>query len=188
MGKVYDLINPVLGSSDIPSSYNGDHASAAAQKVWETLSNSKLIMNNLPIFAFTLKDDSGKLYHFVVKEKPSDKIAEYTIEDISDRVNKEMTPEVKKEFLKASHGIQKRLTKGQMGGRKSRYRDEFDTDSDDNDLEDVDDYLRYIRQKQYQTPLYYWWYYPSVYRIRNVFTPIFTPSVTPYVHLWVPSR
>jgi hypothetical protein len=179
----YELSNPVIGG-EIPKNYDGDNASDAAKKVWERLSESKLIMNNLPVFAFTLKDNADKLYHFIVKEKPTDRMAEYTIEDVTDTVNKEMTPEVKKEFLKASHSVSKRLEKGQMGGRPRRYRD----DSSDDDLDDVDDYLRYIRQKSYTSPLYYWWFAPSLYNIRSVFTPIFTPSVTPYVHLWVPSH
>lgn len=51
-----------------------------------------------------------------------------------------------------------------------------------------DDYFNYIKSKSRsrKSPLWYWWYAPSIYRNQTIFTPVFNRSLKPYIELWVP--
>ncbi|ATZ80512.1 hypothetical protein BMW23_0460 [Bodo saltans virus] len=190
----YEIVNPVMGGT-IKTVYEASSAEEAAKQFWETLTvTEKVFMDNLPIFAFTIKGGDKEDF-FVVKEKPKgddkEKNVDYTIENITEHVIKNTTPEERKEFDAESQKMQRQVKNIQKGGAidepRKRYKDSSSSSS--NDLDDVDDYLRYIRKKQYaNNPLWYWWYNPSIYRIRNIFTPVFRNVYSPYTHIWVPMR
>jgi hypothetical protein len=187
---IFTVINPVMGG-DIPKTFEADTAEKAAEQLWENLTTvNKLFVENLPIFAFTLKA-GDKIEYFLVKEKVDGKTVTFKIENITEHVMKNTTAAERADFLKESNAAQVRIdtkpTDGKTGGHKHRYNDSSSSSSS-NDLESVDDYLRYIRRRSYRSPLYYWWYSPSIYRVRNIFSPIFTPSVSPYVQLYMPYR
>jgi hypothetical protein len=176
----YVVVNPVMGGT-IKTEYEASSAEEAAKQFWETLTvDNKVFMDNLPIFAFTIKGGDKEEF-FSVKEKPEGrKNVEYQIDNITNHVMKNTTAEERKQAMEASAKMQRQVKNIQNGGgdeddkKKKRYKDSSSSSSSSNDLEDVDDYLRYIRKKQYANNyLWYWWYNPSIYRLRNLFTPAF---------------
>jgi hypothetical protein len=192
---VIELVNPLLGTDLIKTKFDVSNPDEAAEQLWENISENKIIMDNLPKFMFTLKDNNDKLHHYLVMEEPkTDGTSDYTIQNVTG--DNQVPTETKKEFLREVARMKKvikktgkKTKKNKKGGRKHRYDDDSSSSSDDG-LETVDDYLRYVRRKSYQTPLWYWWYNPTIYRVRTVksiFTPVFVPSVTPYVQLWIPT-
>jgi hypothetical protein len=188
----FELVNPIIGG-EIKTKFDASNSDEAARSAWESISKPDIIMNNIPQFAFTLREGGGKLHHFLVKEEPNQKSAEYQIENITDSVNNGLSKERMSDFKNESERMKKQIDSGKLnGGRRRRYNKDdsssSSSSSDSDDDLDLDDYFRYIRKNQYRTPLWWWWYTPTLYNVKSVFTPIFTPSVRPYVQLWIPSR
>jgi hypothetical protein len=192
----FKVINPVIAGT-VATDFNADSPSEAAKQFWDNVTvTNKVVVNNLPKFLFTLKDSStDKLYHFIVREKVDEnKNAEYSIEETED----DMTSEQKEDFLNEVKRVQNRFgnenkSKSQDGGAKRKKikkggkRDKDSSSSSSSSSDDLDDYFTYVKRNIYR-PISYWWYSPSIYKIKSVFTPVFIPSVTPYVQLWVPTR
>jgi len=72
------------------------------------------------------------------------------------------------------------------GAKRNRYKDDVDDDSDSSD-QDLDDLFKYVRLKKAVKPIVYWWYTPSLYKIDTIFTPSFVAPISPYVQLWIPN-
>lgn len=181
--KSYELVNPVI-TGTIETTFDADNALDAANQFWTNFTvKEKNISGNLPKFMFTLKDGDGKLYHFMVEETPNDsKNAKYNITQVEHK----MTEAQEKEFLEAIANAKKMsrtLVNKQNGGKKNRYDDSSSSSSSDED-----DLFRFIRTRRVLNPVTYWWYAPTVYNVRSVFTPTFVSPLSPYVQLWFPLR
>jgi hypothetical protein len=180
----FKLVNPVIIGTFVDT-YDTSNADQAAKKFWDTLTtDNKYVTGNIPKFLFTLMDTSSKdLFHYMVREKPEGKNADYSIT----KVNVEMTSQQKKEFFneieKIKNDSDKMLKTEQAGGKRRRYED--DSSSSESD---VDDLFRYIKLRNVVKPISYWWYTPALYNIDTIFTPNFVAPISPYVQLWMPIR
>lgn len=190
MGK-YELINPVLGinpkyGDSIKTEFVGKNADDAASQFWTMIDKKKLFVGEILKFYFTLKGGDGKLYHFLVNEEIDDKNVGYEMENVTDEVEDKMDPNEIKQFMREVPKVKAQIKGEQSGGKKKRYKDDDSSSSSDEDDEDLDDYFNRIRKNSYKTPIYYWWYSPSIYRVKRIFTPVFVPKITPYYQLWLP--
>jgi hypothetical protein len=197
----YELVNPcILGQFN--TSYETPKAIDAAKQFWNDLSPH--LTNNIPQIAITLKDDSGKLSHFMIKEKLSEgtKMANFTIKEI----NPKLSVSDKKALLNAVDKLKEKRSiqiKQQLGGRKKRYETEKEsstsissesisestksTESDsDSSSDDDEDYFNFRRYNRISQPIVYWHYTPSIYQETKLFIPTFNNPLTPYVHIWTP--
>lgn len=188
MGK-FKLINPLV-TGTFTDVFESESADKAAKLCWDALTaDGKYISGNVPKFLFTLQSVSDKeLHHYMVKELPSDTVADYSI----DKINVSLTKEQKKEFLddvkKARKNSEKMMrTTVQDGGKhRKRYEEDDSSSSDDSDT-DLDDMFKYIRIRNSVRPIMHWWYSPSIYNVDTIYTPTFVSPLSPYVQLWVPS-
>jgi sulfite reductase alpha subunit-like flavoprotein len=183
MGK-YQLVNPVIIGT-FANTYDAKNPDEAAKNFWEKLtSDNKYVTGNIPKFLFTLKnDESSELYHYMVKEKLEGHHADYVIT----KVNVDISANQQRDFLKKSSEVKETAEQLMTGGAKrSRYKDDIDDDSDSSD-QDLDDLFKYVRLKKAVKPIVYWWYTPSLYKIDNIFTPSFVAPISPYVQLWIPN-
>lgn len=178
----YQLINPVIvGTFD--NKYEAKTPNLAAQQFWEALtSDNKYVMGNIPKFLFTLKEENtDTLHHYMVKEKlEGGRKTNYVITNIEVEIDKGLHDK----FLEKSREIRRTAENLLEGGKKHRKR--YDDDSDTSD-EDLDDLFRYIRLKKSVKPISYWWYTPSIYNIDTIFTPTFVAPLSPYTQLWIPN-
>lgn len=195
-----ELVNPVVLGS-FPKEFESKNANEAAHMFWKALVvDGKYVVGNIPEFIFTLKQQgSNNLHHFVVNEKLDGKNTTYTIQEKDIK----LTKKEENAFITASANAYRNALKlsshesdtnhtnhtnhRQEGGkRKKRYDDSSSSSSDSSDS-DVDDLFKSIRIKSIAKPIVYWWYSPSVYKVENIFTPTFVPSVAPlYTQLWIP--
>ena len=186
---VFELTNPVIVGS-FNKTYDASNAEEAGRMFWEALAvDGKYISGNVPQFAFTMKENkTQKLYHFIVSETPSGKNASYSIKALELK----LTPAEANKLIDASknaYDTAYKLAKDyQEGGKhKRRKHDDSSSSSSDSSDDDIDDMFRSMRIKSITRPLVYWWYTPTVYRVENLFTPTFVPSVMPvYNQLWIP--
>lgn len=188
MGK-YKVVNPrVIGTFD--DTYQVQNVDDAAKKFWENLTkDNKYISGNVPQFLFTIMDVStNDLYHYKVLEKMEGKSANYKIS----KIDLKLTNTQKEGFLNQVEKINKMTS--QQGGdeekkkKRKRYNDDDSSSSDDSDFPDeVDELFSYIRRKRVKKPIVYWWYNPTLYKIDTIFTPTFSPGISPYFQLWIPS-
>ena len=206
----YKLINPVMAGK-ISTSFNQGTPAEAAQDFWNSLDGK--VVNELFKFAFTLQDDAGKMYHFSVVEHKEGGNVKYAITDVTDEVNKNANPEDLKQLQEESNKVQEQIAESkQEGGKKKRkskkQKGGKDSDSDDKEKEKRKRHKKYssssssssddngkidistmLRQRMYlNTPISYFWYSPLIYKIRNIFTPVFVQPIAPYVQLWLPMR
>lgn len=192
MGK-FELINPIL-AGNIKTTFDESKPDKAAQAFWETLtSDKKLIVNELHRFMFTLKGgNNNELHHYEVRETRTGGNVEYRITNITKDVDQKNQSGEIDEFLKEVERVKSQLNGIKGGGDKKkkskRYKD-MDDDSSSSSSSDDDefDYER-LRMRGYNTPISYWWYSPLIYRVKKIFTPVFTQPIAPYVQLWLPMR
>lgn len=187
MGK-FRLVNPVI-IGNFQNSYESSTAMDAAKNFWEELTGKNYITNNVPQFLFTLENESGKsLHHYMVKEKiaaEGSKFADYSIEEVSVKLTKAQ----QKEFLDEVAKVKSRMgnEKGQSGGKSRKQgRKRYDDDDSSSSSDDDDDILDYIRMRRFDQPISYWWYAPTVYNVKTLFTPTFVSPLYPYVQMWFP--
>ena len=177
----FRLVNPVvLGSAK--TSFNTSSPSNAAKMTWESLSSH--MVNSNPKFAFTLQNTSdGKLFHFLVKEKVTNKKVDYTIDQLSLSLNK------KDEEGLINHAS--KIMDEQEGGAddKKKKSDSSDSDSDSSSTESVYEKIKMMKNRNTLGPITYWWYYPYFYRVDSyvdsVYIPTFQYPIAPYVELHV---
>ncbi|ARF09029.1 hypothetical protein Catovirus_1_1079 [Catovirus CTV1] len=187
--STFKLVNPLI-LGDFGTDFSGKNANDAANQAWNSI--SKHINGNVPRFGFSLKDNSNdKLYHFVVKEKVSDKkIVDYSIE----KIDLKLTDDQQKGFInrvnKMGNKMENKIN-SQMGGKKKKHRDDDDDDSSSSsDSDEVYNKLNFYTSKKY--PFYYWWYNPLIYTVygtkySSVYIPTFNPPFYPYIELDVSS-
>jgi hypothetical protein len=182
----FKLVNPVIiGTFD--NKFTAPTVDDAAKSFWEKLTEGKYISGNVPLFYYSLMNiKNNEISHFKVKEMPSGKYAEYSIE----KININMSKTEKDKFLKGVDDISKSSVKlggGNLTGgkrrRRSRSRRDDDSSSSDSDLDDL---FTYLRLKSIPKPITYWWYTPTIYNVNTLFTPTFVDPISPYVQLWIP--
>lgn len=181
----YKLINPYI-DGDFSIEFQDATPLAAAHKCWKQV--SKLLSNDVPVFAFTLKNMSGgSLHHFKVSEKKNKDKIHYTLEELGTIVTEEELAN-----LNNLSTTSKTIRGGHEDSEERRARRErrrYDDDDDDDD-DSFSDLYRKNKYKSYPiTPLMpakympftYWWYYPSCYRLDYVYIPTFIAPINPYV-------
>lgn len=191
----YTLINPVIAGS-FSKTYEADNENDAAQMFWEALAvDGKYISGNVPKFLFTMKEEGtsdSKLHHFVVSETPDDKSASYSIKKLDLKLTQSETNNLVNASANAYDTAHKLARNYQEGGsshkkHKRHGDDDSSSSSSDSSDDDLDEMFKSIRIKSVIKPIVYWWYTPTVYKVENIFTPTFVPSVTPlYTQLWIP--
>ena len=165
MSKQYKLVNPVI-KGNLKTLFTEKSHFDAAQKCWEKLSSH--FTNNVPLFAFSLQRvNDNQLFHFTVKENKKDGNVMYNIKELNLQLNKE-----------EENDFKNAVTKAQQGGRKSRYNDNADDSSSDDELKS-----KYNKMLKGPTPISWWWYYPIPYKLDTVFIPTFAVPLTPYVEI-----
>jgi hypothetical protein len=189
----YELVNPcILGQ--FVSTYEAGTPLDAATQFWNDLTPH--ITNNVPELFITLQTENGSLNHFRIREKISSgsKMANYTIKEVSLDLN----AKEKKEFLNQVNKVKTnkmRQINEQTGGddnktKRDRYKSKKSSSSESSSESDSDsdneDYFNFTRYKRLSHPIVYWHYTPSIYSIKNFFTPTFNIPLVPYIHIWNP--
>jgi hypothetical protein len=179
----YELVNPYVAGS-MKKTFSENNSRIAANTAWASL--SKYVTNNVPRFAFTLRNVSdGKLSHFVVKEKiAKNKDVSYSIKDL----DLNLSSEEEKSFAEYIKSIENKSQTIMSGGKKkddsSSSSDSDDSDSD-SDSDDLIARVRYFKNKS--QPLNYLWYSPHIYSkdgtLTSVYLPSFTYPIVPYLEL-----
>lgn len=184
----FTLINPVIAGS-FSKTYEAENSEEAGKMFWEALAiDNKYISNNVPKFMFTMKENgSNNLHHFSVSETPNGKNASYSIEKVDLKLSNSEINNLISSSTNAFDNAQKLASNyHQEGGKRRRDKDDSSSSSDSSD-DDLDEMFRAIRIKSVTKPIVYWWYNPTVYRVQNLFTPTFVPSVAPlYTQLYIP--
>ena len=156
----FELVNPfVVGN--MKKSFNANTSKDAASNAWNSL--SQYITNNVPKFAFTIrKVDSGKLYHYVVKEKlAKDKSVNFSIKELNLSLTKEQESAFINQLEKLELSSQGKLVGGKKSSKESSSSDSSSTDSESSSEEDIYQKIRHFKNKS--QPLNYMWYSPIVY-------------------------
>ena len=208
----YRLVNPViLGSFD--QEYNADTPLEAASMFWDKLTNGKYLVNSLPKFHFTMSG-GNKLHHYSVKEEILDdtKTAKWHLSEMPLELTSKQEDLFMKEVEKAKNPMTqsggKRKNKKSKKNRqlqRHRYEKENEDDSsssssssssmsDDSSSSDSDSdedmVLNNILTKRMRDPISYWWYTPSIYRLKRNYInypPVFIAPNKPYVlEYWIP--
>jgi hypothetical protein len=182
----FELVNPyIVGSFN--TTYEADTAIKAAEKFWKALTEeNKHVTNNVPQFLFTLKG-GDKLSHFIVHEKASvskDKNIEFSINEVAPKISSKRLETFNKnleKFKKECKDIN-----SQSGGRHHHHKDDKGKDDDSSSSSSDYNYVRdYVMFRNVESPILYWWYYPTLYTTvyDSVFVPTFNYSYVPYVQI-----
>lgn len=178
---MFELVNPYIDGS-FETTYDAKTPLDGADMFWKAF--SKLIVNHISEFFFTLKDsETDKLYSFKVSESKSDDgEVKYTIVPIDIELTQ-------KERYAFDENIRK-LVK-QSGGRHNIFDDSSSSSSsssssdfynDDDDIEIVDHaIIKFNKLRVRKRPISYYIYNPSLYRLSSTVIPIFTYPIAPVV-------
>lgn len=173
----YELVNPSI-TGNIKKTFSSSDSNTAASEAWNEL--SQYMANNTPKFAFSLKREDGKLYHFSVKEKlGKNKSVKFTVKPLKLNLSKEQ-----------ENGLLNHISDHakKMNGGKHKSKDDSDSsdsssDSDSDTDSDLYDKIRKFKNK----PLNYLWYNPLVYttngKLESVYIPTFTYPIVPYFEI-----
>lgn len=190
--QTYELYNPQI-FGDMNTVYKSDSPLLAAESFWTTLSSHT--NNEVPGFAFTLKNmEGGTLHHFAVSEtsRKKNKIS-YDITEID-------VPEKDEHILKKKINLVKKKDFQVLNGGGSS---DIDLDSDSDSDSSPHHHKKYtshspcahpfykcLNRTYYNTPIFYIWYTPKVYSTYiddtsfTTFIPSFVPPIHPYVELY----
>lgn len=179
----YKLVNPMIEGT-LQTEFEGNSTIEAAQTAWNTI--SKHIYDNVPKFAFTLRDKDGKLHNFVINEvesatKNNGGKIKYKLASLGG-VNKNIERAFKNKLVEVEQ------SRKQSGGvRHKRYNnldEDSDEDSDEFDEDALYKAIRYKRNINLAQPIVYWWYSPTLYKeyLKNFYMPSFV-QMTPYVEV-----
>lgn len=174
--STYKLVNPHI-EGNCNKSFSGKNEHEVALKAWSTL--SKFFTNNVPKFAFSLKNEhNNKLIHFLVKEKLDDAgIVDYNISKLDDND----VGELKQQHVGGKHHKHHRHHKDKM--HKNNEDDSSSSSSSSSSDEEIFKKLNNYRLYQSQ-PIYYWWYDPCIYKkLRSIYIPTFVQTVIPYIEI-----
>lgn len=180
----FELVNPFI-VGNMKKTFNAADGKSAASEAWNSL--SQYVTNNVPKFAFTIrKIDSGKLYHYVVKEKlAKDKSVNFSIKELKLSLTKEQENAFNQQLQKLELSSQGKLVGGKKSSKKDSSSDSSSTDSDSSSEEDIYQKIRHFKNKS--QPLNYMWYSPIVYSksgtLESVYVPSFTYPIVPYLEL-----
>jgi len=161
----YRLINPHI-EGNLNSTFSGATPGDAALKTWDTLSS--FFTNNVPQFGFTIeREGTGTLHHFKVNEK------------LNGKQNVSFELEEMKPSTKSLNGFKDKLSKIKASKKLSGGGNSDDSSSDSDDLY-TEIYLNKVLRNR---PIWYFWYYPSIYNFTNFYLPTFVPKITPYIEI-----
>lgn len=170
----FELINPYI-EGEFKRIFSADECIKAAKKCH--ISMAEYIRSPMPKFYYTLKNiKSGKLHHFVVKEKiKKNNSADFNIEEI--KINH--TKEELQNFHKKLDNFK------QKGGKRRKLDDSSDSDSDFMDDDSSDYYHRSKYSYPYRTdqPILYYWYDPLLYKVNRFYLPHFVLPLSPLVEV-----
>jgi hypothetical protein len=187
----YELVNPYI-IGDMKKSFDADDSKTAANDAWGTL--SQYITNNVPKFAFTMKNlQGGKLHHFVVKEKLRNKEVDYSLKELKLTLSKSEEKAFVQHITKMAEDKKNKIS----GGSKKHKDDKDDSpsesgsdsessrSSDSSSESDIYKKIRHFKNKN--QPLNYMWYSPIVYSkdgtLESVYLPSFTYPIVPYLEI-----
>lgn len=181
--RKYKLVNPYL-QGGMATTVESKNEIAAADEIWSNL--SKLIVNAVPSFAFTIQDvKSNKLYNFSLSEKQTggddgNNEIDYNIKaiNIKDDAVKRLVKSINK-FEDIVSNNDSDSSDNQKGGK--------DDDSEDNNDKKLKKLYKKAKYENYvnkqQSQIYYWLYNPLVYNVDYVYIPTFVYPLTPYIQI-----
>lgn len=179
---MFELVSPYIEGS-FETTYDAKSPIDGADMFWKAF--SKLIINHLPEFFFTLKDkDDDKLYSFKVSEsKTDDGEVKYNIVPI----DIEMTS---KERYAFDENLRK-LVKQSGGGRHYMFTDDDSSSSssssspssfDDDDVEVIDHaIMKFNKLRVRSRPIVKYYYNPLLYKLSSAVIPVFTYPIAPII-------
>ena len=185
MVNTYQLVNPhIAGTFD--TKIKAKNSKEASNIFYKNLSEH--FSNSIPQFFFTIQkggSGAGKFFHFKAQEERNEdevsfKISSYELQ------NENKMDAFKNNLNEIKDKIQgggKRKGKKSRNSKSKSRRD----DSSDSDSEYLYDDI-YSRASSYipTTPMYYWWYDPNLYDIKQIYIPSFYSYMTPYIQISIP--
>ena len=185
MVNTYQLVNPhIAGTFD--TKIKAKNSKEASNIFYKNLSEH--FSNSIPQFFFTIQkggSGGGKYFHFKAQEERNEdevsfKISSYELQN-ENKIN---------DFKNSLNEIKDKIQGGgkkKSKGRKNRSRRSRRDDSSDSDSEYLYDDI-YSRASTYipTTPMYYWWYDPNLYDIKQIYIPSFYSYMTPYIQISIP--
>lgn len=185
MVNTYQLVNPhIAGTFD--TKIKAKNSKEASNIFYKNLSEH--FSNSIPQFFFTIQKGSsgnGKYFHFKAQEERNEdevsfKILSYELQN-ENKIN---------DFKNSLNEIKDKIQGGgkkRSKGRKNRSRRSRRDDSSDSDSEYLYDDI-YSRASTYipTTPMYYWWYDPNLYDVKQIYIPSFYSYMTPYIQISIP--
>jgi len=172
MSNSYKLINPHI-EGDMRTKVKAKNSVEAAKIIYTNLSEH--FNNNLPKFNFTIQKGSsgkGKYYSFQTKEARNGEDVKFSIKPISIKNEKKSYQSMVKSINKFKDDINKR------GG-------EITKEDLDEVMDDSSDYYR--RAATYvpviNHPINYFFYDPSLYKLKSLFVPTFYSYITPFISI-----
>lgn len=172
MSNSYRLINPHI-KGDMKTKVKAKNSVEAAKIIYTNLSEH--FNNNLPKFNFTIQKGSsgkGKYYSFQTKEARNGEDVKFSIKPISIKNEKKSYQSMVKNINKFKDDVTKR------GG-------EITKEDLDEVIDDSSDYYR--RAATYvpviNHPIDFFFYDPSLYRLKSLFVPTFYSYITPFINI-----
>ena len=172
MSNSYKLINPHI-EGDMRTKVKAKNSVEAAKIIYTNLSEH--FNNNLPKFNFTIQKGSsgkGKYYSFQTKEARNGEDVKFSIKPISIKNEKKSYQSMVKSINKFKNDVNKR------GG-------EITKEDLDEVMDDSSDYYR--RAATYvpviNHPINYFFYDPSLYKLKSLFVPTFYSYITPFISI-----
>ena len=172
MSNTYRLINPHI-EGDMSTKVKAKNSVEAAKILYTNLSEH--FNNNLPRFNFTIQKGSsgkGKYYSFETKETKDGDDVKFSIKPIKVSNEKKSYNSMMKNIKQFQQDIEKK------GG-------EITKDDLDEVMDDSSDYYRkaatYVPVINH--PINFFYYDPSLYKLKNLFIPTFYSYLTPFISI-----
>jgi hypothetical protein len=182
MSTRYRLVNPII-KGEIDTLYSGNDALEAANDAFVNI--SKYFSNSTPDFIFSLQRlKDNKLFHFNVNENRDENIVNYKVSyhnvDLDKSKQSSFLNKIEEVYNSESLPGLKDI---QSGGKKHRKYDDSSSDDSSDSSDSSDSVFKYKKYKHkfQQYPIYYYWYDPSIYDIKNFYVPSFVNPLSPYV-------
>ena len=172
---VFQVVNPVINGK-FNTTIKKSSATDAAKHFWGKFTEH--VSGNIPSFGFTLRNrDSGKLYHFAVKEELLEGgEVDTSINRIDPKLSKQEEKAINMNFDEMSGG-KKRKSKRKSKKRSRKYSDS----SSDTSSIDSSEY-NYLKSKyvHLSQPILSLRYLPDVYKFKSVYVPNFVSPLSPF--------
>ena len=172
---VFEVVNPVINGK-FNTTIKKSSATDAAKHFWGKFTEH--VSGNIPSFGFTLRNkDSGKLYHFAVKEELLEGgEVDTSIERINLKLSKQDERALNMNYDEMTGGKRKSKRKS----KKRRSRKSSDSSSDTSSIDSSEyNYLKtkYVHLSQ---PILSLRYLPDVYKFKSVYVPNFVSPLSPF--------